>query len=325
MLRYLLCICLVLSGCASTKQSAYIDQPVRVTGEGRTFDEAKKNAFSNAMEYAVGAVVVTETQVQRRRLVKDDIIKHSAGYVDDFTVINRVDEPNRVTVVMDVKVKHSAIAERITNVQSASGELQGQRVDGMYSSFLQTKQTGDQLLSQVLDDYPKHAFNVEKGSVQYMLNINRLPVLIVPYKITWNYKYLQALNEALDATKDPKDRLIKQQEVHVQSKNPSAWLVGSTDKYYFNDEIRADMVKKSLGRMIYVIITLKDDQGNILNVSCDNGNSMAGTYQNGVFVVEGNRFIHQQGEQTFVRGAEKLKRMTTVEVTVGAKPCTFIH
>lgn len=324
MFRYLLCVCLVLSGCAGTKQTAYIDHPIRVTGEGKTFEEAKKNAFSNAMEYAVGAVVVTENQVQNRRLVKDDIIKHSSGYVDDYTIVNRIDESDHVTLVMDVKVKHSNIAERIINVRTASGEVQGSRLDGMYSSYMQTRQTGDSLLSTVLNDYPNKAFNVETEGVQYMLNINRLPVIVVQYKITWNYKYLQALNEALEQTQSPKDRNLKQDQIHVISKSPTAWLLGSTDKYYFNDHIRTDMIRNKLNKIVFVKTTLKDGAGNIIKVGCDNGRVISGTRPNDVYVVEGNMIIEEQNERIVRTNLNKIKDITTVEVTVESTPCTFI-
>lgn len=318
-------MCLVLAGCASTKQSAYIDQPVRVTGEGRTYEEARKNAFSTAMEYAVGAVVVTDTQIQNKRLVKDDILKHSSGYVDDFTIISRIDGKDSVTVIMDVKVKHSAIAERIINIQSSNGQIQGERLDGLHSSFIQSRQTGDHLLRKVLDDYPKHAFNVKAGTVEYMLNINRLPVIIVPYEVTWNYKYLTALNEALEQTQNKKDRYIKQEQINVISKSPASWLLGSTDKYYFNDEIRSDMIKRGLSKMIFVKTTLRDGAGNILKVGCDNGRIMSGTDPKGTFVIDGNAIIEEQAERIVKVNARSMSDISSVEVSIESQPCTFIN
>lgn len=325
MLRYLLCVCLVLAGCASTNQSAYIDQPVRVTGEGRTFEEAKQNAFSNAIEYAVGAVVVSETQVQNKRLVKDDILKHSSGYIDDYKVISRVDESNRVTVVMDVKVKNSIISERITNVKTSSNQLQGERMGETYSSFMQTKETGDRLLKKVLDDFPKKALNVEQREVEYLVNINRQPVIAVHYTVRYNHKYIEALNEALTLTQDPKDRNLRQKRIDVQYKPPNAWFIGKTDVYYFNDEIRSGMIIQALRRAFYLHMTFRDKDGQILKRSCGPAHLINGVYQTGAFVVEGNEEIRAVDEVTIKVNADKIRRISNIELTIEPRECTFIN
>lgn len=324
MFRYILCACLVLAGCAGTKQSAYIDTPVRVTGEGRTFEEAKQNAFSNAMEYAVGAVVVTETQVQRKRLVKDEILKHSSGYVDDYVVVNRVDEPNRVTLIMDVRVKHSAIAERIMNVKTATGEIQGERLSETHKSFMQSKLSGDNLLRKILDDYPARAFNVEKKEVEYLVNINRQPVISVRYVVRWNYKYLQALNEALELTQDPRDRYLSQVRIDVQSKSPNNWLFGSTDSYYFNDTLRSDMIMNTFRRPFFVYTLYKDKDGRVVKRGCSEAYVMNGKTKNGAFTVEGNETIDMTVDRTIKINAEAIRNIVNIELSIEPNACTFI-
>lgn len=325
MIRLLVLVaCLFLTACASNDRLPNKGK-ITVTGVGRTVEEAKSDGFRKAVEIVIGSVIVADTQARDSKLVRDDLAKHSSGYVDDFTIINRTDSKNSVTLVMDVKVRHSAIAERVMNIQAGNGEVNGQRLDGMYTSFMQSRKTGDQLLLTVLNDYPKHAFNVEGGPVQYMLNINRLPVIVIPYKITWNYKYLTALNEALDQTKSPKDRYIKQEQVHVISKSPTSWILGSTETYYFNDELRSDMIRKSLGKMIFIQTVLKDRNGKILKLGCDAGRTMASVYPNGAFVINGNIVIEEEAERTIKVNQSVMAEIASVEVTVESTPCTFIN
>lgn len=319
MLRYLLIACLLLISC-STSNQAYINKPVRVTGEGRTFEEAKNNAFSNAMEYAVGAVVVTDTQVQQKRLVKDEIIKHSAGYVDDFQVIKRIDEPNHVTVVMDVSVKHSMIAERITNVNGSSGEVQGQRVDGIYTSFIQNKETGDRLLKKILDDYPRAAFIAEKGDVQYMVNIRREPVIVVEYKVKWNQKYIQSLKEVLTMVQDPKNNHLKQEQIDVRS---DGWAF-ARDSYYFNDLPRSNLIIYTMSKKVFISLNFKDDNGKILKKSCIPVNVQNSVNQKKVFVVEGTFSESKTNELTIKANVWKIKQITNVELLVEPGACTNI-
>lgn len=325
MFRYILCVCLVLTGCASTKQTAYIDQPVRVSGEGRTFEEAKQNAFSNAVEYAVGAVVITETEVSKHKLIKDEIIKHSSGYIDDYMVIEQSEKNNQVYLTMFVKVKHSAIAERIINIKTASGEIQGERMSSVHSSFITQKETGDKVLEKVLMSYPHHAFNIEKGNIEYLVNINRQPVIEIEYKITWNYAYIKALNEALTLTQDPKDRTIRQKRIDVQHKAPNNFLFGTTDTYYFNDVKRSDMIISSLRRPFYVYFSFKGQNGELLKQGCSDTLLMNGMYQNGAFVVEGNEKISETHVRTIKTNPEKIKNIVSIDLTIETKPCTIIN
>lgn len=323
MYRFILCVCLVLAGCASTKQSQSNNE-IRVTGEGKTFEQAKLNGFANAVEYAVGAVVVTDTEIQKRRLVKDEILKHSAGYVDDFTIVSRFDEPGHVTVVMDVKVKSSKIAERITNVKTINGEIKGERLGAQYKTFMTNKETGDQLLRKILNDYPKYAINIEKGDIQYQVTIHREPVIIIPYKVSWNYKYLQALNEALVITQDEKSRTIKQERVSISSKDPSAWLLGSTETYYFNDIYRAQMIKSSFVGRLYVNVTFKDAHGKVLKSGCDDGMYLAGPNITEPFRIDGNEVVEKEMHVTVRSKTHIIEHIATVEMSVGTQRCTII-
>ena len=124
-MKYLaLVIVLVLSACANTPTN---NQPkvengyYRVLGTGKNFEEARLNGFQLAVEMAVGSIVVTEKQVTNNILIRDQIVRHSSGYVDDFKIIEQSGSNLRYTVVMDVKVKSSQIAEVILGSNYKNG------------------------------------------------------------------------------------------------------------------------------------------------------------------------------------------------------------
>lgn len=324
MLRSLLCLCVVLAGCASTTTANQSNGPIRVSCEARTFEQAKNICFSNAIEFAVGAVVVSETEIRNHRLTKDEILKHSSGYVDDFKIEGRIDSPNRVMLVMDVYVKQSKIAERILGISNKNSEFQGQRFDAQYSSFMKNKKSGDELLKNVLTDFPKYAIKLEKGDVLYQVDINRNPVVVVNYSMTWNYKYLQALNEALSLTQDKKDKYIRQESIHVQSKDPTAWFLGSTDSYYFNDSLQANQIKKTFTQPVYVKIDFKDAYGRLVfTAGCGDGEYFSGPhyYHNVPFVVSGNEVISKTDTITITRDKQMIARIHEVELSLSTRPC----
>lgn len=326
MLRSLLCVCVVLAGCASTttKQS---NEPIRVSCEARTFEQAKNICFSNAIEFAVGAVVVSSTEVRSHRLAKDEILKHSSGYVDDFKIEGRIDEPNRVMLIMDVTVKQSKIAERIMGMPNGNKDFEGQRFDAQYSTFMKNKKSGDELLKIVLDDFHKYAIKVEQYHLEYKVDIDRNPVVEIGYTLSWNYKYLQALNEALSLTQDKKDISIRQESIHVQSKDPNAWFLGTTDNYYFNDVYRSTQIKKTLTQPVYVRVDFKDSYGRLVKSGgCGEPEYMVGPYHypNVPFVVTGNEKRDIGYTYTIKMNREKLANVHEVTLSISDKPCRII-
>ncbi len=295
MLRYLLCTCLVLAGCASSKQvKTYTDEPIVVSCDGRTFELAKKQCFDNAIEYAVGAVVVSQAEVKNKSLVKNEILKHSAGYVDSYDILGRDNDYDKISLSMRVKVRSSKIAERILNVSASDGTFDGQKLSSQYSTYKDSRDSGDAVLRTVLDSYPKHAYDIKQiNKVEFKLDKDRNVYIIVPFQLKWNYKFLTALNEALEITSDGSNRGYIQDIIAIQSKDPDAWIAGSTNKYYFNDRTRADMIQKKLLGRITVKAIIKNNQGRAVFVGC------ADAYHHGTnvvypYIVRGTEMVQNQ-------------------------------
>ena len=322
-MKYIALLSIFLVGCASVDSGA--KGYLKVDCVGNTIEQAKINCFNKAVEIAVGSVVVAGTEARNNNLVKYEILKHSAGYVDDYRIITQTSENTKTKLVMAVKVRDSKIAERIMNVQTVTGKVQGDKLSDQYASFMQNKATGDRLLNTILTDYPRYAFNVEKGKIQYQININRDPVIIVPYKVTWNYKYLQALNETLSLTKDAKNRGLLQESVSVISKDPNAWVVGSTDTYYFNDAQRAKTIKSRFIDRMYVHVKFKDFNGNVLISGCDSGVFLNATHTMDPFVINGNYVIDEEMNITIRTNKHKIERIADAELSFSNARCTFIE
>lgn len=315
-------VAIFLAGCATSNPGS--KGFIKVDCEGNNVEHAKLNCFNKAVELAVGTVVVAGTEARNNKLVKYEILKHSAGYVDDYNILNQSAVSGKTKLTMAVKVRDSKIAERIMNAQTANGRVQGDKLSDQYASFLYNKATGDKLLNTILDDYPRYAFNVEKGKIEYQVNINREPVIVIPYKVTWNYKYLQALNEALSLTQDEKNRSIRQERISVISKEPGAW-VGSTDNYYFNDVHRSKTIKRKFIDRMYVHVKLKDFNGNILISGCDSGVFVGAMHEMDPFVINGNFMIDEEMNITIRANKHKIERISDVELSFSNAQCTFVE
>lgn len=60
-----------------------------VIGEGKTSDDATKNALRSAIEQAFGAFISSKTEILNDSLVKDEIVTVSNGSIKEFTILNQ--------------------------------------------------------------------------------------------------------------------------------------------------------------------------------------------------------------------------------------------
>jgi hypothetical protein len=176
----------------------------------------------------------------------------------------------------------------------------------------------------VLQDYPKYAINVEKGEVLYQVNINREPVIIVPYKIKWNYNYVRALNEVLSITQDGKSREVKQETIFVSHKDPNAFLLGTTDSYYFNDVQRVLFIKRTFVNKLYVHVKFKNNDGRIIKSGCDDGTHLTGPNITDPFRIDANQVIDDEMQIVIKTNLHKMSQIDEVEVSVSESRCTII-
>lgn len=148
----LLAVCILLTACASTSKS---DNYIRSTGIGNTYEEAKNNAFKEAIEYQVGVVIASERESYNEKLIKNEILAYSSAFVDEYKIISQQNIGNKIQVVVDVKLSLLRLSDRILSKGKDSKNLDGSKHDNQYKSFLENKQNGDRILASVLNDYPE--------------------------------------------------------------------------------------------------------------------------------------------------------------------------
>lgn len=315
---------LFLTACASTTAektsgSGYQSKMIRVIGIGKTFEDAKTNGFNSAIEIAVGSVILTEQEANNQRLVRDEIVKHSAGYVDDYKIISQSQTSRGLSVVMDVDVKSSKIAERILNKSASAGTVPGQRMADQYSTYLGNMQTGDKFINSVLHDHTKYAYNIKQGKVEYKLNGNRDSIIVVPYEIGWDYKWSLALKESLQVVQD--GNKSSPHSINVITKNPNDWVASNT-RYYFNDQVRIEQILKVLNSQTFILMRIMHYNGSIIHSVCISGlntNNWRSTRwgENGIF---NGQYRRESTAEIIIRPGsvlhQNVKNMDRIEMSV---------
>lgn len=323
-MRYLVLVfMLMLSACASTtsiqnKQSSVPNGYVRVIGTGKNLEEARQNGFQLAVEMAVGSVVVTEKQAVNNNLMRDQILKHSSGYVEDFNIVEQSGTNLRYTIVMDVKVKNSQIAEIILNTGGKKGDLNSTKIFAQYSSYNKERNDAENLIGSFINTFPKSAFDAKIKSTSVTVDKNRDMVLVISIDYTWNAKWTNALIEHLNRVKDETKTTHRKIKI-VQNSEGFSMFDNVTD-YYVNDEKIFKKVFEGMFTTLYPVIEVVDNRGNTIIRGCDfnypNFNAIRTTNTHTVNA----RYTIPKDSQTFIN----MKQMDHVNayMTSNSEVCT---
>lgn len=172
-------------------------QQVVVETEGHSFDEAKQSGFKSAIVFAVGSLIVSDTESSNGFLTKDQVAEYSAGYVDSYEILERRDDRDLVYLKMRVTVASSRIANRMMTSKDTRTSVLGQQLQARLQTQIDQRQNGDRILSMVMDSFPHNAFSINKGEFETRISRSRGTYIEVPYEIKLSQHWLTALDEAL--------------------------------------------------------------------------------------------------------------------------------
>ena len=172
---------------------------VEVTAQADNLESARESAFRMAVERAVGTVVSSEKEVQNYQLQRNEIITYASGFVEDYQLVQQQTVNNQTQVQMKIWVSHSALSDRLLNVSRTAGTVEGGRISEQIRTVQHERASADRLLSSVLTDYPRRAFNVSLEPTRVVMNSQRQGELQIPFVVTWNAHYIRSLNEAVQS------------------------------------------------------------------------------------------------------------------------------
>lgn len=279
---------------------AYAGSRVQVEGHGHTVEQAKQNGFQLAIEQVVGQVIVSDQEVSGSQLTKDFVGGYSAGYVDDYELLETWQQANEVVVKMNVSVSSSKIAQRMLSSGNKSLVVEGQRLQAQIDSQLDQRERGDRLIAEVLSSYPYNAYIVNSGQSDIVIGSHRELYIDVPYEIRWSRFWLEAIDEALGiiavdskncnswfTKQDSKIRLSptggllgnlrdtpcgQEADLRLSYKKSGKWM-SQTNSYYFHDKQTRDVINAQIrtpvGRQhVGLRVDLKDADSKTFDSRC---------------------------------------------------------
>lgn len=249
---------------------------VEATAENR--ESARNEAFRLAVEMAVGALVVSETEVKNNELIRREIVKYSSGYIDNFAVASETKVGDRTRLVVDVWVGESKIAERLLNVSKGDGSIDGGRIAVQSETLSAERENAAKLLELVAKDYPKRAFNIKVGKSLSTFS-NQQIFIEIPITMNWNSKYLMSLIDVLEQTKDGTERRLPESKGYkfIVSYKKSAY---SATAFAAHRTVRITQifVDNFLDSRPQLRVSFKDENGHVVTSNCKNLGQLSGHY-----------------------------------------------
>jgi hypothetical protein len=287
---------------ATKKQVYYIE----VAGQGANPTLARDNGFRLAVEQALGTLISSETEVQNGRIVRDEIISYASGFVDRFEIVETRTATAGTLVFMRVWVKRSDLSDRLLNRSEQSGQVDGARASVQLQTLNRERATGDALLAQVLNDFPRRAFDIDLKPTDINRQ-NRTAVLDINFRLGWNQDYLRSLWTALDATSHRKGR-----PVATVSVGSGGWFRGFGGTAQYDDIHKLDLVlNKMVGSRPAVLVTVRGDRRETLFSSCYLYQELDHMPN---YVVNENRFVRYGSNFAQIMGGYQLQGRIQIPV-----------
>lgn len=127
---------------------------VIATGRGATEDEAKRDAFHNAVEHTVGVYVDATTIASNERLIEDTVLTHSNAYIKAFTVLRMSSGEGIHTVKIKALVKVQQLTERLRSQGIKTVTVDGQSLAAEIVTRKRMEDDARAVLASAIRDYP---------------------------------------------------------------------------------------------------------------------------------------------------------------------------
>jgi len=250
---------------------------IQVEVTASNFDQAKESGFKLAIQEALGTFVTSEKVIKFDEVTRNDIVTYSGGYIQDFKIIKENKDKLSTTLVMDVWVSESKIANRLLNTSANKGELDGRKIEAQLSTIVKDKKDAFKLLDIILQDFPSKAFELVIKKTNFQTLRKGTSIVEVPLEIQWSQKYLDSLKEALILLRDS-DKLRFKSSIGSRIHNDTTVIsIGSLlfgDFFYngidasFEDDEIIDLFYVHFNDPTTIKISLNDDFENEIVTKC---------------------------------------------------------
>ncbi len=202
------------AGTESLQDSEMVE--IVAQGMGIDADSALRNAYSNAIQQALGLYVDAETLVQNDQLVKDEVLTHSRGLIKEVATISQGNQNGLFSVTVRAQVLRQPLIDKVKPILKTTAAIDGRSLHAAIETEKKQAQDAQALLNEAIKPLiGPGLFNFEFVG-QPTLDGKDKTKLIVTVKATPNlalYKKLQkefvAVLEQIATDKEEYTRIVE--------------------------------------------------------------------------------------------------------------------
>ena len=304
---------------------------IRVEGNGSTIELAKENAFREAIQLAVGTIVLSNRTIDLKEIKIDNISTYSAGYIDDFKIINLTKNNNQFTIVLDVLVADSRLYDQVLSRGQTNSDVHGNKIHSTVQTYINQRNQADKIFAQLMHTFPDKAFIVSSKNFTVYMDNYRNTTISIPYQLNWNYDFLVSLNEALDNFKDNNFNYFQHApgNITIMAKNPKDFIFGVRTQHKFKDTVFLENLEALFTghNEVRIKLNLLDVHNNIIYSQCHTPKSLTGRkdpfyslYDHKRMVIYGNE--KENANLDIIMSAKDInliKHISNIELSVVAR------
>jgi hypothetical protein len=136
------------------EEAAVEDATVEVLGKGLTDEEATKDALYEAVRQVVGEVVDSETLVRNDRLVKEEVLLYSKGFVTSYKELERRKDEGEVVKRIRAVVRRGQVLDQLRKSGVRIQEFDGRGLYARVVTELREKRDARKMLARRFAGYP---------------------------------------------------------------------------------------------------------------------------------------------------------------------------
>ena len=166
---------------------------LEVEASGATIEEARKEGFKLAVTQTLGAITAATTRVEDQKVVQNEILTASSGFVSDYEITSHTFNNNLHTVRMTVQVSRTHIENRFLSNPSRGMIINGSKLATLRESHAESQQETTHFIDSTFSNFESQAFVFEVKEVRYTI----ADELVLDFDAYWNPAYIRAIDDVI--------------------------------------------------------------------------------------------------------------------------------
>jgi len=154
-------------------------------GIGLTPEDALKNAFSRAVESAIGVLVDSTTVVKNDKLIRDEVLTLSNGYIQSYDELSRDKQRGLTSVRIKAQVKVEPLASRLRELSiTGKRKVDGASLAAEFTTKKRRSTDAKSMLQEVTRRFPVSVLSIKAGKPRVGEDGSGDVMLTVPVTVT---------------------------------------------------------------------------------------------------------------------------------------------